>query len=98
MMNDNPVIAASAPKNRIEIVASKSEIMKPHLHCLSAWTTFSITTTHHGKVELVLYITTKEITKATTKTAKYQLLGASGYYYKNIHVGKLKTRKCKTNL
>jgi hypothetical protein len=98
MMNPNPVIAESAPKNRIEIVASKSEIRKPHLHCLSAWATLPTTTTHHGKVELVLYRTTKATTKATRKTTKYQLLGASGYYYRNIRVGKLNIENCKTSL
>jgi len=35
-MNPNPVIARSAPKNRIETVASKSEMMKPHLNLLEA--------------------------------------------------------------
>jgi hypothetical protein len=98
MLNVNPVIAASAPRNKIEIVASKSEIRKPHLHCSSAWTTFPITTTHHGKVESVLYKTTRATTKASRKTTKYQLLGASGYYYKNIYVFKLNADKCETNL
>jgi len=64
----------------MEMVASKSEMMKPHLHWSSAWTTFLIKATHQGKVELLLYITTREITKDTRKTAKYQLLGASGYW------------------
>jgi hypothetical protein len=98
MENVNPVIAASAPKNRIEIAASKSEIRKPHLHCSSAWTISPITATHHGKVELVLYKTTRATTKERRKTMKYQLSGASGYYYTDIYVGKLNTEKCKTNL
>jgi hypothetical protein len=96
--NINPVIPASAPRNRIENVASKSEIRKPHLHCSSAWTISPITATHHGKVESVLYKTTRATTKESRKTTKYQLLGASGYYYKNIHLGELNTKKCKINL
>jgi hypothetical protein len=98
IVNANPVIAANAPRNRMEIVASKSEIRKPHLHCPSAWATFPITATHHGKVESVSYKTTSATTKDRRKTTKYQLLGASGYYYRNIHVGKLNTEKRKNNL
>jgi hypothetical protein len=94
----NPVIAPSAPRNRIRNVASRSDTRKPHLHRSSAWTTFPITATHHGKVESVLYKTTRAMTKDRRKTTKYQLLGASGYCFRNIHVGNLNTEKCKTNL
>jgi hypothetical protein len=90
MRTDTPVKAYSAPKNRIEMVASKSDMMKPHLHQSSAWTTFNIRVTHHGKVELVLYRTTRATMKDTRKTMKYQLLGASRYLYAGVHVGRMK--------
>lgn len=37
-------------------------------------------TTHQGKVESLLYITTRATMKDKRRTRKYQLLGASGYY------------------
>jgi hypothetical protein len=59
-MNDRPVMAESAPKNRIEINDSKQAITKPHLivvpqsafwmHMMNAETFF----THQGNVESVL--------------------------------------------
>jgi hypothetical protein len=79
------------------MVASKSDTVKPHLHQSSVWAAFTIEVTYQGNVELVVYKMTRATMKDIRKTTKYQLLGASGYLYGNIHVGRMKL-KSKTNL
>lgn len=64
MMNWSPVIAYSAPKKSIEMAPRISEIKNPH----------------HGRVEFVLYITTKATIELKTSVTKYQLFGASAYF------------------
>jgi hypothetical protein len=90
----NPVIAASAPRNRKRNCRQQERDKESPTLLISLYHISN----HNGKVELALYETTRATTKASRKTTKYQLLGASGYYYRNIHVGKLNTDKCKTNL